>query len=169
MNGLIDIHCNHEPWHVSLLGSDLIIRMNNSVWRSKMCEITWGGSPGQSVTRGPRDTVPWDDSSTGGHSRNLQSLNCTALHWHKGWRQRERETQREREVMYLILYPYMLLLLYFLERTLVTCLDFGGGYRPLDVSKDGIDGNGVLGGLVEALDHVEVKGVPKVYVFYVAI
>lgn len=63
----------------------------------------------------------------------------------------------------------MFLLLYFLANTLVTCLGFGGGYRSLDVSKNGVDGNSVLGGLVKALDHVEVKGVSKVYVFYVAI
>lgn len=51
---------------------------------------------------------------------------------------------------------------------LITCLDFRSGDRPLNVSKDGVDGDGVLRACVEALYHVEVKTVPEVYVFYVA-
>lgn len=50
-----------------------------------------------------------------------------------------------------------------------TCLDFGSGDGTLGVSKDGVDGDGVVRAWVEALDHVEVKRVPKVYVLYIAI
>lgn len=63
----------------------------------------------------------------------------------------------------------MLVFLYFLASVLVTCLDFGGGDGSFSVSKDGVDGDGVLRASVEALDHVEVKGVPEVYVLYVAV
>lgn len=59
--------------------------------------------------------------------------------------------------------------MYFLQSTLVTCLDFGAGDGPLDVSKDGVDGHGVLGARAEALDHVEVEVVPKVDVLNVII
>ena len=59
--------------------------------------------------------------------------------------------------------------MYFLASVQVTCLGFGGGDGPLNVSKDGVDGDGVLRGRVEALDHVEVKGVPEVYVLNVAV
>lgn len=55
------------------------------------------------------------------------------------------------------------------ERIPLTCLDFGGGDGPLGVSKDGVDGDGVLGACVETLDHVEVKRIPEVYVLYVTV
>ena len=55
----------------------------------------------------------------------------------------------------------------FIVNTLVTCPGFGGGDGALGVSKDGVDGDGVVRACVEALDHVEVKIVPKVYVLYV--
>lgn len=51
---------------------------------------------------------------------------------------------------------------------LITCLDFCSGDGPLSIAKDGVDGDGVLRACVEPLDHVEVKHVPEVYVFYVA-
>lgn len=57
----------------------------------------------------------------------------------------------------------------FLAGILVTCLGFGGGDGPLGVSEDGVDGDGVVRPWVQALDHVEVKVVPQVYVLYVAV
>lgn len=65
--------------------------------------------------------------------------------------------------------PLMHIYLYFLACILVTCLDVGGGDGSLGVSKDGVDGDGVLRAWVEALDHVEVKRVPEVYVLYVSV
>lgn len=63
----------------------------------------------------------------------------------------------------------MLLLLYCFANFLVTCLDFCSGDGSLDISKDRIDGNGVFRAGMEALDHVEIKVVPEVYVLYVII
>lgn len=51
----------------------------------------------------------------------------------------------------------------------VTCLDFAGGDGPFRVSKDGVDGDCVLGARAEALDHVEVERVAEVYVLNVAV
>lgn len=50
-----------------------------------------------------------------------------------------------------------------------TCLDVGSGDGPFRVSKDGVDGNGVLSAWTEALDHIEVKRFTQVYVLYVSI
>lgn len=44
--------------------------------------ITWGGSPGQSVSRGSWDAVPRDNGGAGAHSWHLQSLHWTAFHWY---------------------------------------------------------------------------------------
>lgn len=52
---------------------------------------------------------------------------------------------------------------------IVTCLDFVGGDGSFGVSKDGVDGDHVLGAQAEALDHVEVERVAKVYVLDVAV
>lgn len=52
---------------------------------------------------------------------------------------------------------------------LVTCLSCGGGDGTLSVSEDWVDGDGVLGACAKTLDHVEVEGVPEVYVLYVVI
>lgn len=57
----------------------------------------------------------------------------------------------------------------FLHHSFFTCLDVGSGDGSLCVSKDGVDGNGVLSAWVEALDHVEVECITQVYVFYVSI
>lgn len=51
----------------------------------------------------------------------------------------------------------------------VTCLDLGGSDGPFGVSKDGVDGDHVLGARAEALDHVEVERVAKVDVLDVAV
>lgn len=50
-----------------------------------------------------------------------------------------------------------------------TCLDVGSRDGPLCVSKDGVDGNGVLSALAKALDHIEVKCITQIYVLYVSI
>lgn len=60
-------------------------------------------------------------------------------------------------------------MLLFFNKFLVTCLDFCSGDRSLDVSKDRIDGDGVLRTWMEALDHVKIKVVSEVYVLYVII
>lgn len=61
------------------------------------------------------------------------------------------------------------LFLFLIASILVTCFSFGGGDGSLSVSKDGVDGDGILSACVEALDHVKVEVVPEVYVLYVAI
>lgn len=85
---------------------------------------------------------------------------CTALL--STGRKRNKEKESCNSIQYLYFYVQF-------TGILLTCFDFGGGDGALDVSEDGVDGDGVLGARVKALDHVEVKGVPEVYVLYVAI
>ena len=51
----------------------------------------------------------------------------------------------------------------------LTCFGPGCSDGALDVPKDGVDGDGVLGACVEALDHVEVVRVSQVHTLYVSI
>lgn len=88
------------------------------------------------------------------------------------------QTERKRDLLCIFKYSHAFVynpvtthasIFVLLASILVTCLDFGSGDWSLGVSKDGVDGDGVLRTWVEALDHVKVKVVPKVYVLYVAV
>lgn len=148
------MHQEKKPQHA-------VAAWGRQIKKNEAVRITWGGSPGQSIPGGSWDTVPWDNSTAGANSRHLQRLHLAAFHWHtKGDRQGNVKSKLVCNTITTLTFCFFVL---------VTCLDFGGGDGTLDVSKDGVDGDGVLRGWVEALDHVEVKVVSEVYVLYVAV